>query len=785
MKFSYRWLRELVPGLATEPAELERLITMKTAECDGIETYGAHFAQVRAVVVTSVSPLPKGKNKLVTVESGSGETRVICGAPNVRVGMIAAWAPPGTVLGGKTIGRVAFDGVESEGMLASGAELGINRDGSGLLELQDLQDLTPGSLLPDLSPDVIVEIDNKSLTHRPDLWGHIGMAREVAAITGGTLRDPVDTSALPTAAPAVEVRVADHVLCPRYSALLLENVAVRPSPLWLQARLESIDLNAINNIVDVTNYILAELPQPMHAFDADKLQGPIDVRTARPGERMAALNGQTYDLSPADLVIADAKGPVAIAGVIGGADTAISESTTRVILESANFLASSVRLSSARHKLRTDASVRFEKSLDPENTVRGLARAVELIRLVCPGVRVVGGVTDAQTDPKPVPVIELPVGFAQRKLGKAVSQQQIADILTALGFAVGQATPGLLTVTVPTWRATKDVSMKQDLVEEIGRVIGYGEIVPTPPIAACVPPPSNPMRTYLRSLRLRLAAQGFAEVHNYSFLNESEIKRFSMEPAAHIAVRNPIASELTHLRRSLIPGLFNNVLSNVRNYQEFRLFEIGREIHPSSDAGLPGEVTHCAAVLHSAHADDQDFFEGKRVLECLFPSATLSADAAREFEHPTRAARVIWRGMEIGRLFEIHPALLNQEGIDGRSVFFDIDAELALQLSSEQTAKYVPLRKYPSSGFDLSVVAALREPVVTIESWLKQFTGDSLVTLYFVRQYSGPPLPEGTKSVSYHLEIGALDHTLTADEATAVRNRVIEGMRSQGYELRV
>ena len=379
MKFSYQWLKDLVPGLATHATELQRLITMKTAECEGIETVGAQFASVCAVRVLSVDVLPKGKNKRVVVDAGGAEQiTVVCGAPNVRTGMLAAWVQPGTKLGGKLISRAMIEGVESAGMLASAAELGINRDHSGLLELTGL---AAGDPLPRLRPDSIIEIDNKSLTHRPDLWGHYGMAREVAAITSQALLDPVSLLSLPEGNAAIKVSIADAKLCPRYSLLLMENAQVAPSPLWLQARLESVGLNAISNLVDVTNYVLAELPQPMHAFDADKIVGDtIFVRLAESGETLAALNGETYELTAADLVIADAQGPIALAGVIGGAQSAISGSTTRIILESANFHAATVRMSSARHKLRTDASMRFEKSLDPENTLRGIARAVQLLQ---------------------------------------------------------------------------------------------------------------------------------------------------------------------------------------------------------------------------------------------------------------------------------------------------------------------------------------------------------------------------------------------------------------------
>lgn len=783
MKFSYHWLCELVPGLTTEPAKLERLITMKTAECEGIEPVGQHFNHVLAARVLSVEPLPKGKNKAVKIDVGSGKTVVVvCGAPNVRPGLFAAWVPPGATLGQKTVRRTVIEGVESEGMLASGAELGINRDHSGLLEVQGVE---PGSTLPHLAPDWIIEIDNKSLTHRPDLWGHYGMAREVAAIANRSLKDPVRPEFLPQGDPAIAVNIADLDLCPRYSALVFENVKVGPSPYALQARLENIGLNAINNIVDVTNYILAELPQPMHAFDADKLAGEtIFVRQALKGERLHALNDETYSLSEADLVIADASGPIALAGVIGGVESAISETTTRVVLESANFQPASVRLTSARHKLRTDASMRFEKSLDPENTIRGLARAVELFGQFYPEMRVVGGISDNRAPLRHVRPIALSMNFVVRKLGKDVNEETVLRILHALGFEARETAPGVLTVTVPTWRATKDISLKDDLVEEIGRMVGYDQIAPTPPLVASVAPPGNPTRIYLRKLRSQIAAQGFTEVYNYSFVNEEEVKRFKQNIRELVGVRNPIASDLTHLRRSLLPGLFKNIVANVRHYSELRLFEIGAEIHPQSGSGLPNEVTHIAAALYNSRGDEQDFFELKRVAECLWPAARLNGASARPYEHPARTAEIQWRDSVIGRLFELHPSLLEAEGIGGRAMLFDVNLEIAENLDAEQDLKYTPLRKYPTSGFDLSVVTSLETPVARIQDELSSFAGPDLAMIDFIRQYDGPPLEEGQKSVSYHLEVGALDHTMSTDERTEILNRIMEGMRQLGYDFR-
>jgi phenylalanyl-tRNA synthetase beta chain len=292
------------------------------------------------------------------------------------------------------------------------------------------------------------------------------------------------------------------------------------------------------------------------------------------------------------------------------------------------------------------------------------------------------------------------------------------------------------------------------------------------------------MRLYLRTVRADLANQGFTEVYNYSFATEADVTRFGLDIRNHVEVRNPIASEQTHLRRSLLPGIYRNIVSNLRHFSEFRIFEIGHEIHPGADSGLPNETTHAVAALYNSHGDEQDFFEAKRVLECVFRDTRVTAAMARGYEHPVRAADVHWRGAVIGRLFELHPSLLADEGMKRRAVLFDVDLDLAQQLSATRDIQYKPPRKYPTSGFDLSVVTTLEKPVAQIQDDLANLAQPELVALDFIRQYDGPPLEPGQKSVSYHLKVGAFDRTMTNEEANEVRNRIIEGMRSLGYEFR-
>jgi len=769
LKFSYNWLRELVEDLDHAPGPLEKLITMKTAECEGIEVAGEWLDRARAALVESVEPMPGSHNVKAVVDAGPyGRKTVVCGAPNCRPGVVSAYVP---------IGKKVIEGVESDGMLASAAELGINRDHSGIIELQ----VAVGAPIPGCAPDSVIEIDNKSITHRPDLWGHHGMAREVAAILGRKLRNPVRLELLPEGPAAVDIQIEDLSLCPRYSALVFENVRVQPSPLWLQCRLTAIGLNPINNIVDMTNYVMAEIAQPMHAFDADLLKGgAIFIRPAKPGEHFRALNEDEYTLDANNLVIADSTGAIALGGVIGGLDTAIGEKTTRVVLESANFQASSIRKTSVAIKLRTDASMRFEKAQDPANTVRGLARAIELLRETSPGIRLVGGVAD-QGRPIPVPpAIELPLDWLERKLGRAVEPAEARGILERLEFGVTEPQPRVFSVTVPGWRATKDVSIKDDLVEEVGRMLGYDSITPRAPLIPSAVPPGNPERKFQHEARNVFVDEGFTEVYNYSFISEEAAHAFGFDPAAHERVANPIASDQALMRTSLLPGIWKNITENSKRKDAFRLFEIGFEIHKRG-TGLPQEIPHLVAALYDRQGDGSSgLFELQRAAECLMPGARACPAEPRPFEHPARSADILWKGHAPGRLFELHPSLVES----GRAAILDLDLSVVWPLSDAEI-KYTPIRRYPSSAFDLSVVAGLREHAGYLEARIASFAGPLLESIQFVRQYSGAPLEEGQKSVSFRLTVGSPERTLSSEEVGEIRARIIGKMRELGYELRV
>lgn len=780
MKFSYNWIHELTDGLGIDPPELMKLITMKTAECEGVETHAPWLAQVCVARVISVEPIEGSHNVKALVDAGPvhGQKQVVCGAPNCRPGVLTAYVPSGvTVAGGKEIRKATIGGVESDGMLASGDELDLNRDHAGILELSGVE---PGDPIPGCAPDAVIEVDNKSLTHRPDLWGHHGMAREVAAISGVKLKDPVDLTLIPQGEPAWHVDIRDFELCPRYSALVFENVKVGPSPLWLQQRLEAVGLNPISNVVDVTNFIMAELAQPMHAFDADWLHGnTIIVRRAAEGEVFKALNDESYTLNTSNLVIADANGAVALAGVIGGAGSAINDNTTRIVLESANFQAANIRMTSSAVKIRTDASMRFEKAQDPINTVRALARAAALLQEVAPGCRLVGGLVDSWQAAPVAPPIELPMTWLVRKLGRPIGADEVRGILESLEFLVDEPAPGVFSVTVPTWRATKDITIKDDLLEEVGRMIGYATVPPVAPLQPVKQPWVNEERLFHHSVRELVAAQGFTESYNYSFLSEDAARQFHFEPGEHLRVINPISSEQSLMRLSLLPGIHRNIVENAKRYEEFRLFEIGNEIHKRGQGELPNEVPHLMAALYSKGDGKGGLFELKRLAECVMPGCTVNPAEAGPNQHPARCSSIEWRGKVAGTLYELHPSLLDA----GRAAILDIDLSVLFKLGPAPR-RYKPLRRYPTSEFDLSVVAGLRDLCGTLETKIRNAAGPLCEKVRFLYAYQGKPLADNQQSLSFRVTAGAADHTLSNEEVTGIRNAIIADLASAGYELR-
>jgi phenylalanyl-tRNA synthetase beta chain len=392
----------------------------------------------------------------------------------------------------------------------------------------------------------------------------------------------------------------------------------------------------------------------------------------------------------------------------------------------------------------------------------------------------VGGVAESKREIAPPVPIDLPLDWLERKLGRAIGAAEVRDILERLEFRVSEPEPRLFRVGVPSWRATKDISIKDDLLEEVGRMVGYVSIEPRAPLVASIVPPANPTRKFQHEVRNIFVDQGFTEVYNYSFLSEETVRAFGLDPVTHVRVANPIASDQALMRTSLLPGILHNVLENAKHRERFRLFEIGLEIH-KRDGALPEEIPHLVAAIYERHGDGRaGIFEIKRAAECLLPDAEALPAAARAFEHPARSADLQWRGQVVGRLFELHPKLVES----GRAAVLDLDLHAIESLSGAEV-KFTPIRRYPSSAFDLSVIAPLRAHAGALRSESASFAGPLLESIQFVREYAGPPLPENAKSVSFRVTVGSPERTLSSEEVGQIRAGIIDGMRGLGYELRV
>ena len=651
MYVSWRWISEWVDTEGVDPVAFADRFTLAVAEIEAVVRFGHGLSDVLVGTVTEVAAHPNAdKLRLATVDLGERTVQVVCGAPDLRVGLRAPFVPPGVTLpSGIEVRDGEVRGVRSPGMLASERDLGLSDEHAGLLSLDGVG-APDGTALPEAFAleDVLYEVDNKSVTHRPDLWGMYGVAREIAALLDRPL------AALPTEVPLGEgqpVSLAVHApeRCSRYLCAGVEGVAVGPAPVALRMRLRSLGVRPISNIVDATNLVMLETGNPLHAFDAGFLRGgSIAVRRAAAGEEMKTLDGESRALTTEDLVIADGGGPVALAGVMGGLDSEIRDETRRLVLEAAHFEPVAIRKTSLRHGLRTESSARFEKSLDPALAEVAARRFLRLVLELCPGARVSSHLVQAgpfASDPPPVIEIETSAGYLRSRLGvdaDALSDAWMDRRLGQLGFGV-RRDGDALAVRVPSWRATRDVSIAEDLVEELGRHHGYDRIPSQTPLVRPRPPEMSPSRALERAIRQVAARQaGLHEVVLYSFDSESLLRRLGLtSDAPRVALRNTLNADATHLRRGLGAGLIAAVERNLRHGPgaeepgkgtSVGLFELGRAFLPAPPGGGGGDdrddsVLGLAPDTLPALARAGDA-AGQRYASLLTPALTEGVEAA-------------------------------------------------------------------------------------------------------------------------------------------------------------
>ena len=796
MRVPLSWLRQYV-DVDLPVQELAHRLTMAGIEVGEVEVIGG-WKEVFVGHVTDVRPHPNADRlRLCVVTTGAEELEVVCGAPNVASGQKICFAKVGANIYNthserhETLEAAKIRGVESQGMICSGIELGLGDDHSGIIVLPD--DAPTGTPLDAYLGDTVLGLE---LTpNRLDCLSVLGVAHEVAALTGKTVREPEASyeESGPPITEWVNISVDSPELCRRYTASLLLGVKIGPSPQWLQDRLTRAGLRPINNVVDVTNFVMLEYNQPLHSFDYDLIKdATVIVRRARPGEVLTTLDSVERKLTDEHLVIADANDAIGLGGVIGGANSEISENTVNVLLESATFDGTNNRETAQSLGLRTEATLRFEKGLRPELAPIALRRATGLIQEVAGGT-VAPGIVDVLSDEgAEPPMVTLTSSKIKRMLGMEVDLKKVQEIMDALGFTWEPEGDAALKVTVPYWR--NDVNIEEDLVEEVVRTIGYDSVPTTmlsSPIPFQQPVPVMGLRDQIKDV---LAAAGMQEVINYPLVTLQQLEQVEHldRSALPLRVANPMSSDREYLRTTLRASLLANLAANQgHSAGPFRMFEAGRVFWPRT-GDLPEERETVAGVLAGLRhepswlEDDSllDFFDVKGVVESVLGHLGVTATYEPVDDpafHPGRCAAIKSGDSLLGLVGEVHPVVMERLGLESPQVAaFELYLEPILAALPSSERQFEPLPRYPSATRDLALVMPSDVDAGRVTQLILRHRGVDRAELFDI--YAGENVAEGTKSLAFHVYFQARDRTMTNEEV----NRSLDGLlRTLEQELNV
>lgn len=793
MNLPMSWLNDYM-DINVTPKEYSDRMTMSGSKVEGFENMGENVQNVVAGKVLTCEDHPDSDHLHVcTVDAGTGEIlQIVCGAPNVKAGIIVPTALVGATLPDGKIKKGKLRGVESFGMLCSHDELGITEDmlgyepEYGILILPD--DTPVGKDIRDIfgMNETVVEFEITS--NRPDCFSIIGLARETAATFDKkfTIPEVKFTEGGENIADTISVDVLDKDKCQRYCARMVKNVKIGPSPSWMQERLRACGVRPINNIVDITNYVLLEYGQPMHAFDLRDLEdNKIIVRRAENGEVIKTLDEQDRTLTNDDLVIADGKKAVAIAGVMGGFNSEVKNDTTTVIFESATFEASSVRLTAQRVGLRTEASSRYEKGLDYNNTVPAVERACQLVEELGCGentsgmIDVIGNVTDMKTLP-----------FRPEKinafLGTNISTEQMVKYFDALEIKTDL---DKMTVTPPSFRP--DLEGEADIAEEVARFCGYDKIPVTLLSGEATCGKKTDRQAAQDDINKILTALGMYEIYTYTFTSPSVFDKLSVPADSKlrnaVKISNPLGEDTSIMRTTTIASMLD-ILSRNYNYRNAaaRLFEIGKIFTPTEEGKLPDEPLK---ITIGMYGDKADFYDIKGICEEMFRSLNVQnvkyeAVTDNPTFHPGRCAKISAGGKTLGIIGEIHPAVGRKYGIETPVYIGELDFENVF-LNIGTDVKFKELPKYPAVTRDIAMLVDKTVPVADIEEVVKKASGKLLESINLFDVYEGEQIPEGKKSVAYSAVYRALDRSLTGDEVQKVFDKVLKNLENQlGAQLR-
>ena len=791
MYLSLNWLKDFVKiPKKIDPAAIAELLTLHTVEVEAWKEQKSVFDKVAVGRVLAVAPHPNADRlRLVKVDVKNEILDIVCGAPNVAVGQNVPVALVGAKLpNGLEIKESEIRGEKSYGMICAEDELGLGSDHEGIMVLSDKAKV--GQPFADYLnfDDIILEIDNKSLSNRGDLWGHYGMARELSALLKAPLLPYLPSSESEKGAGKnnLSVRIEDKSICRRYIAVRIDKVKAMESPRWLKDRLVAVGARPINALVDITNYVMLESGQPLHAFDAEGIN-KIGVRLSRDGESLETLDEKERLLPKDTIVITDGSEPIALAGIMGGRHSAIKPETHSIILEAATFNAVYIRKASQGLNLRTDASMRFEKTLDPYLPEQAWLRAWRLIKQIMPEAELVGEPVDAvnfQLEPE---TIEIDFSWLKKRLGRDLSRKEAINILERLGFKVGVA-KNVLAVVPPSWRAVKDVAIKEDILEEVARIVGYNNIPSQNSISPMIPLPENLELSLERKIKDILSGPGcLHEVHNYSFVGEAVLSKLNFESGRCLKLANPISEQHVFLRPSLLPGLWQDARLNQFNFSRFGVFELGRVFLPSpgeyikDDQGdfLPYQGKRLGLLIA-----DQDgnyvFGRLKGLLNLLFsklwPGARLEFSALENmpsWAQAGQAAAVYCAGKDLGIIGLLDNKIGSAFGLKMKTAVAEINFQEMLGLSQNLPPfNYQEAPKYPPIIRDLAFV--VDEKILYNDFWVSLSSFHPLlIKAELFDIYQGGALGEGRKSWAFHLTYQADDRTLTAAEIDIIQTDLI------------
>ncbi len=785
MFLSMNWISDFVDLSGLDKLALINKFSLSTAEVENeIFFKGSDISGIVAARIKEVLPHPDSKKlHLLKVDAGDGKlTDVVCGAPNVKEGMVTAFAKVGAHIGDIEITPRDLAGYTSFGMCCSEKELGISDNHEGIMEITD--DIPLGTDLKDFYEidDIVFEVDNKSLTNRPDLWGHYGIAREFAAISGRELKplDAEDTAHY-SALPQLDLKIEDP-LCRRYSCMSVKNITRKISPVNMRIRLFYCGMRAINFLADLTNYIMLEMGQPMHAFDSRKID-KIRIKRFEKPFKFTTLDGVERNIDENTLMICNDNTPVAIAGIMGGLDSEIVDDTDSLTLESATFDAASIRKSTVRLSHRTDASMRYEKSLDPEMTVPAIGRFLKLMHDADRGAEVISSLTDEYAAPFDKVELSFDKAFVDRYTGIEIDNERIVKTLKSLGFGVENSGDDFK-VSVPSFRATKDVTIKADIIEEITRIYGYDNFEVNTALAPLYPVRPETEKTVEERIKdILVKSFDMHELHSYVWQYYDEYKSLGIEIEDNIKLINATNPNIETLRRSIVPTQLCQVSKNTDYSDGFAVFEIGRIFDGVDGNNMCRESKKLAVTLFDRKKTAEELYLKLRdilaVLTDDIKHTSLSfkaAEAAHSYEHPKNLNTVICAGSEIGIMGVVHPSVMKKLSKKGAAVFAEIDIARFADIE-DAGINYSEPSRFPEMEIDISFVSAVFAP---IGEAIKKADCEWIKNVKLIDTYED----ENGKSITVRIYFSHPERTLTKEEVMKVVDGIVETLRAEGIMMK-